>query len=92
MEKEKIVVGLDIGTTKIAAIVGRLNEYGKLEVLGFFVAQVEREGLHQVFREAPGIAGDVMTDAVHHEDLELPVRRAGCPLGGLRLQDRRQSF
>lgn len=34
MENEKIVVGLDIGTTKIAAIVGRLNEYGKLEILG----------------------------------------------------------
>ena len=34
MEKDKIVVGLDIGTTKICAIVGRKNEYGKLEVLG----------------------------------------------------------
>jgi len=34
MEHEKIVVGLDIGTTKICAIVGRKNEYGKLEVLG----------------------------------------------------------
>ena len=34
MEREKIVVGLDIGTTKICAIVGRKNEYGKLEVLG----------------------------------------------------------
>jgi cell division protein FtsA len=34
MEKEKIIVGLDIGTTKICAIVGRKNEYGKLEVLG----------------------------------------------------------
>ena len=31
---DKIVVGLDIGTTKICAIVGRKNEYGKLEVLG----------------------------------------------------------
>jgi cell division protein FtsA len=30
----KIVVGLDIGTTKIAAIVGRKNEHGKLEILG----------------------------------------------------------
>ena len=29
-----IVVGLDIGTTKIVAIVGRKNEHGKLEVLG----------------------------------------------------------
>lgn len=31
---DKIVVGLDIGTTKIVAIVGRQNEYGKLEILG----------------------------------------------------------
>jgi len=30
----KIVVGLDIGTTKICAIVGQLNENGKLNVLG----------------------------------------------------------
>ena len=34
MEEDKIIVGLDIGTTKICAIVGRKNEYGKLEVLG----------------------------------------------------------
>ncbi|MFM1808644.1 MAG: cell division protein FtsA [Bacteroidota bacterium] len=27
-------VGLDIGTTKIVAIIGRLNDYGKVEVLG----------------------------------------------------------
>ncbi|MEM7550146.1 MAG: cell division protein FtsA [Bacteroidota bacterium] len=31
---DKIIVGLDIGTTKICAIVGRLNDYGKLEVMG----------------------------------------------------------
>lgn len=30
----KIIVGLDIGTTKICAIVGKKNEYGKLEILG----------------------------------------------------------
>jgi cell division protein FtsA len=34
MQENKIVVGLDIGTTKICAIVGTKNEYGKLEVLG----------------------------------------------------------
>ncbi|MCC7301396.1 MAG: cell division protein FtsA [Bacteroidia bacterium] len=33
MESE-IIVGLDIGTTKIAAIVGRKNEFGKIEILG----------------------------------------------------------
>ncbi len=36
MQKENpVIVGLDIGTTKIAAIAGRKNEYGKLEILGF---------------------------------------------------------
>jgi cell division protein FtsA len=30
----ELVVGLDIGTTKIVAIVGRKNEHGKLEILG----------------------------------------------------------
>ncbi len=34
MQKSEIVVGLDIGTTKICALVGRENEYGKLEILG----------------------------------------------------------
>ena len=34
MQQDKIVVGLDIGTTKICALVGRKNEFGKLEILG----------------------------------------------------------
>ena len=33
MEASDFVVGLDIGTTKIAAIIGRKNEFGKIEVL-----------------------------------------------------------
>lgn len=33
--EQPIIVGLDIGTTKIAVIAGRKNEYGKLEILGF---------------------------------------------------------
>ncbi len=32
--ENKIIVGLDIGTTKISAIVGKKNEFGKLEILG----------------------------------------------------------
>ena len=35
MEYSKYSVGLDIGTTKIVAIVGRENEYGKVEILGY---------------------------------------------------------
>jgi cell division protein FtsA len=34
MEPSEIVVGLDIGTTKIACLVGRKTEHGKIEILG----------------------------------------------------------
>lgn len=35
MKEQPIIVGLDIGTTKVVAIAGRKNEFGKLEILGF---------------------------------------------------------
>jgi len=35
MEQGKIAIGLDIGTTKIVTIVGRKNEFDKIEILGF---------------------------------------------------------
>lgn len=34
MENSDIVVGLDIGTTKIACIVGKRDDHGKIEILG----------------------------------------------------------
>lgn len=34
MNPEEIAVGLDIGTTKIVAMIGRKNEFGKVEILG----------------------------------------------------------
>lgn len=34
MKSSEIIVGLDVGTTKIACIVGRRNEHGKIEILG----------------------------------------------------------
>lgn len=39
MENSDIIVGLDIGTTKICAIVGRKNEFGKIEILGMGKAE-----------------------------------------------------
>ncbi len=33
--EQPIIVGLDIGTTKVVAIAGRKNEFGKVEILGF---------------------------------------------------------
>ncbi len=34
MKESEIIVGLDIGTTKIAVIVGKRNDHGKIEILG----------------------------------------------------------
>ena len=34
MNDEQVFVGLDIGTTKIAAVVGRLDEYNQLNIAG----------------------------------------------------------
>ncbi len=34
LEKGDIIVGLDVGTTKICAIVGRLTEHNKIQILG----------------------------------------------------------
>lgn len=39
MNTDKIVVGLDIGTTKVCAIVGKQNEFGKINILGFGKAE-----------------------------------------------------
>lgn len=33
-DTDRIVVGLDIGTTKVCAVVGRYNEFGKVNILG----------------------------------------------------------
>ena len=35
MSEGKIIVGLDIGTTKVACIVGRRTENKKIEILGY---------------------------------------------------------
>ncbi|MEN8885720.1 MAG: cell division protein FtsA [Winogradskyella sp.] len=45
MDKHNISVGLDIGTTKIVAMIGRKNEYGKVEILG--VGKSKSMGVHR---------------------------------------------
>ncbi|WP_298951744.1 cell division protein FtsA [uncultured Nonlabens sp.] len=45
MEQQEYAVGLDIGTTKIVSMIGRKNEYGKLEILG--VGKSKSLGVHR---------------------------------------------
>lgn len=45
MERGNYSVGLDIGTTKIVAIIGKENEYGKIEILG--IGKSKSLGVHR---------------------------------------------
>jgi cell division protein FtsA len=62
MENNEIVVGLDIGTTKICAIVGRRTEHGKIEILGMGKAEssgVMRGVVTNIEKTVLGIRGAI---------------------------------
>ena len=77
MEQENIAVGLDIGTTKIVAMIGRYNEYNKVEILG--IGKSKSLGVHrgvvnnitqtiqsvqQAVQEAESVSGIKIKDVV----------------------------
>jgi len=77
MENNKIAVGLDIGTTKIVAMIGRKNEYDKIEVVGIGKAKslgVKRgvvsnitqtiQSIQQAVDEAESVSGIKIEDVV----------------------------
>ncbi len=77
MENNKIAVGLDIGTTKIVAMIGRKNEYGKIEVVGIGKAKslgVKRgvvsnitqtiQSIQQAVEEAESVSGLKIEDVI----------------------------
>lgn len=77
MEHENIAVGLDIGTTKIVAMIGKTNEYGKIEMLGMGKAKslgVHRgvvnnitqtiQSIQQAVEEAESVSNHKITEVV----------------------------
>ena len=77
MEDNKIAVGLDIGTTKIIAMIGRKNEYDKIEVVGIGKAKslgVKRgvvsnitqtiQSIQQAVEEAESVSGMKIEDVI----------------------------
>jgi len=77
MEQNNIAVGLDIGTTKIVAMIGRKNDYDKIEVLGIGKAKslgVHRgvvnnitqtiQSIQQAVEEAEEVSGIKISDVV----------------------------
>ncbi len=73
MQNSKIIVGLDIGTTKVCAIVGRYNEFGKVDVLGMGKADS-----HGVSR---GVVSNInkTVDAIH-KAVEEASERSGVDI------------
>lgn len=74
-----IVVGLDIGTTKICAIVGRRSEFGKIEVLGIGKADssgVTRGVVSNIQKTVQGIVAAV-EDASSQSNVEIKVVNVG---------------
>jgi len=74
-----IVVGLDIGTTKICAIVGRRSEFGKIEVLGIGKADssgVTRGVVSNIQKTVQGIVAAI-EDASSQSKVEIMVVNVG---------------
>ncbi|HVD97334.1 MAG TPA: cell division protein FtsA [Cytophagaceae bacterium] len=70
-KNDKLVVGLDIGTTKICAIVGRMNEHGKLEILG--LGKSVSEGVIRGMVMNINSTVDAITKAMREAELQAGV-------------------
>ncbi len=76
---EKIVVGLDIGTTKICAIVGKRNEYGKINILGLGKAHsdgVSRGVVVNIDKTVQAIR-EAIAEAEKHSGIKIEVVHVG---------------
>ncbi len=70
MEKQQYAVGLDIGTTKIVAMIGRKNDYGKIEILG--IGRTKSLGVHR------GVVNNI-TQTI--QSIQLAVQQAESAAG-----------
>lgn len=76
---DQIIVGLDIGTTKIACLVGRKNEYGKLEILGMGKSESVgvRRGVVSHITPAVQAIQKAVEEAKLNSDCEISVVNVG---------------
>lgn len=67
----EIVVAVDIGTTKVCAIAGRRNQYGKIEILG--MGKVKSEGVNR------GVVSNIdKTVKAIRDAIEIAEKSANC--------------
>lgn len=79
MQEEKIVAGLDIGTTKISAIVGRMDKFGKLEVLGMgkAISDGVKEGIINNINKTVMAISDAVKEAEDSSGIDIKVVNVG---------------
>ncbi len=79
MQEDKIVAGLDIGTTKVCVIVGKLNRYGKLEVLGMghAISEGVREGTISNINKTVFAITQAIEEAENNSGIDIKVVNVG---------------
>lgn len=79
MENSEIIVGLDIGTTKIACLVGRRTDHGKIEILGYGKSDsvgVTRGVVSNIEKTVASIK-EAVAQAEENSDVEIKVVNVG---------------
>ncbi|MDX2128004.1 MAG: cell division protein FtsA [Chloroherpetonaceae bacterium] len=77
--KDKIVVGLDIGTTKICVVVAKKDEFGKIQILG--VGKAKSEGVSRAAVVNINKTVDAITKAVEQAEQLSGIRIKGVNVG-----------
>jgi cell division protein FtsA len=79
MAKGKIVVGLDIGTTKVCAVVAAKDEFGKVNVLG--VGKASSEGLSRAAVVNINKTVDAIREAIIEAERTSSIKIKGVNVG-----------
>ena len=91
MKTQRVVFGLDIGTTKIVCLAGKLNEYGKLEVIGVGKSKslgVKRGIVNNIMQTVESINHAVQ---IIHENSNLEVNSVCTGIAGQHIRSLQHS-
>lgn len=90
ISKDKIVVGLDIGSTKICALVGRKDKHGKIEILG--MGKALSEGVTRGFVSNIDKTVYAITQAVQEAEKQsgINIRVVNVGIAGQHIKSLRQ--
>lgn len=91
MEHQDYSVGLDIGTTKIVAIIGRRNSHGKIEVLG--MGRAKSLGVYRgIINNVAQTIGSIKTAIEQAEKSSgLPIKRVTVGIAGKHIRSLQHS-